>query len=389
MKKTCLALLIIALSLGVSAQNRKIVTDKKIPAATPPITLPLTAEAWEFQAGKVSFIRHKGVNAIKMDQQSGVMLFRDLHFIDGTIEFDVEVDIAQPFAAIYFRWQNDKESEHIYLRTGRAGKDNAYDAVQYASIIKGVNLWDLQHEYQSAAHLNVGEWNHVKVIVSGSQLKAYVNSSTAANLEVPCLEGNTTEGKIGIGAGFQGNVIFANLKVHPGNTEGLSPAAGADITKHDTRYIRNWEISAPDSLEFGREAGTFMIPKLAAAWEKIEAERRGLVNISRKYGGASFRRVVWLRTTIKSEFDQVMPINMGFSDEMWVFVNQRLQYADKNIYYQNMQKSPDGRISIENCSFRLPLVKGNNELLIALSNDFYGWGIMARLEHLYGIELLK
>jgi hypothetical protein len=37
----------------------------------------------------------------------------------------------------------------------------------------------------------------------------------------------------------------------------------------------------------------------------------------------------------------------------------------------------------------MPLIKGDNELIIGVANDFYGWGIMARLDNLEGIEIEK
>jgi hypothetical protein len=203
------------------------------------------------------------------------------------------------------------------------------------------------------------------------------------------MEGNTSEGKIGIGTGFPGQAVFTNLIVKPNETEGLSSQAGADMTKHDTRYIRNWQVSQPDSLPYGKEVNSFMLPKADSNWEYINAERRGLVNLSRKFGNSAYRKFVWLRTKIKSEFNQYQNLKMGFSDEIWVFVNQKPVYLDKNLYLQNMRKSPNGRISIDNCLFQIPLVKGENELLIAVANDFYGWGIIARLENLDGIELIR
>lgn len=68
-------------------------------------------------------------------------------------------------------------------------------------------------------------------------------------------------------------------------------------------------------------------------------------------------------------------------------MNQRTVYVDKNLYLQGMRKTPDGRCSIQNTSFTIPLKAGDNELLIGLANDFYGWGIMTRLESLEGIEI--
>lgn len=378
MKNFIVALGCILLSITTFPQKQKTLQT---------IRLSLTPDHWEFQEGKVEFLEYKGVKAVRLNENSGFMIYKDLNFTSGTIEFDVEVNQAQPFATIYFRWQNEAETEHVYLRTGAALHKNAFDAVQYASIIKGVNLWDLQHEFQSSADIKIGEWNHVKLVVSGKQLRVYINSRSEPNLEIPCMEGNTIEGKIGIGTGFPGQCVFANLITKPNATDGLSEQPGADLTKHDTRYITHWEVSYPDSLVYGKEING--LPKTDTKWEKIGAERRGLVNLSRKFGGNNYRRVVWLRTKIHSEFNQFQKLNMGFSDEVWVFVNQRPAYLDKNLYLQNMRKSPNGRISLDNCEFRIPLVKGENELLIAVSNDFYGWGIMARLENLDGIELEK
>jgi hypothetical protein len=266
-------------------------------------------------------------------------------------------------------------------------KKNAFDAVQYASIIQGVNTWDLQHEYQSAANIKIGEWNHVKLIVSGKQLEVFINNPSEPNLEIPCMEGNTSEGKIGIGTGFPGQSIFANLLVKPNETEGLSPLPGADITRHDTRYIRNWQVTRPDTLAYGKELNGNMLPNADIHWENINAERRGLVNLSRKFGGHPNRFYVWLKAKIKSESAQSQIIKMGFSDEIWVFVNQKPVYVDKDNYILNMRKSPNGRISLDNCSFPISFIKGENELLIGVANDFYGWGIMARLENLDGIEI--
>jgi len=51
------------------------------------------------------------------------------------------------------------------------------------------------------------------------------------NLEIPCMEGNTSEGRIGIETGFPGESIFANLVVKPNQGGGLSAEAGADLHK--------------------------------------------------------------------------------------------------------------------------------------------------------------
>jgi hypothetical protein len=378
------------LSLPTFAQKPK--AKSTTPSVSPTLSeikIPLTADHWEFQEGKVEFLEYKGVKAIKLNEKSGDMVYKDLNFSNGTIEFDVEVNQPMPFPTIYFRWQSKEEAEHVYLRTGAATTKNAFFAVQYASIIKGVNIWDLQHEFQSAADIKIGAWNHVKLVVSGKQMRVFINSPTEPNLEVPCLEGNTVDGKIGIGTGFPGQAVFANIIVKPNETEGLSAQAGADITKHDTRYIRDWQVTKPTALPSGQELNASMLPKTETTWENIKAEQRGLVNLSRRYGNDKNRQFIWLRAKIKSDVNQTPTIKMGFSDEIWVYLNKSPVYVDKNIYNQSIQKNPSGRISLDNCSFQIPLIKGDNELIIGVANDFYGWGIMARLDNLEGIEIEK
>jgi hypothetical protein len=51
------------------------------------------------------------------------------------------------------------------------------------------------------------------------------------------------------------------------------------------------------------------------------------------------------------------------------------------------RKSPDGRLSLDNGSLMLPLKAGDNEIAVAIANNFYGWGLMLHLDDVKGIEL--
>src|SRR5688572_28866155 len=139
MKNLIMLLLCVHTSFFIQAQNAKPRASKSSTVTDNITRLPLTPEAWEFQQDKITFLKHKGVDAVKLDEKSGSMLYRNMNFTNGTIEFDVEVDRPQPFPSVYFRFQNPEETELVYLRCGAAGQKNASDAVQYASIIKGVN----------------------------------------------------------------------------------------------------------------------------------------------------------------------------------------------------------------------------------------------------------
>jgi len=51
----------------------------------------------------------------------------------------------------------------------------------------------------------------------------------------------------------------------------------------------------------------------------------------------------------------------------------------------DIQKEPRGRSTIDNSTIRIPLKQGDNTILIALTNYFYGWGIIGGLDSTDGL----
>ncbi|MGD1890732.1 MAG: hypothetical protein ACFB15_09065, partial [Cyclobacteriaceae bacterium] len=131
------------------------------------------------------------------------------------------------------------------------------------------------------------------------------------------------------------------------------------------------------------------IPDSTTQWTPLPAEHRALVNLSRAFGMTMSpqgdRRLAWLKTTVSSEVDQRRRLDLGFSDEVWVFINGQLLHTDKNYFGTPSMKEPRGRCTLANTSFDLPLQEGENEILIGLANSFFGWGIIARLDNIVGL----
>ena len=350
--------------------------------------------AWEYDSSKVEFVKNRDVAAIKNKNGAYYQVFlKDRNFSNGTIEFDVEL-IGRGFPGISFRMSADKKkAENFYIRSFGPVTPEVRTTLQYAAIVDGMSLWDMADEYQAGATINQTGWNHVKLVISGKQMKVYVNDMTKAALYVPELEAETESGSIAL----SGNVIYANLVLKPNATEGLSAQAGPIATYSDTRYIRSWELSPSKDFPFGKDIimplpsmhGNLYnseLPDSSTIWTPVSAESRGFINVSRRCGAIDndARRLCWLRTTINSNRAQERTLNLGFSDEVWVFINGQLLYEGKNYFGTPSQKN-DGRCTIENSSFQLPLKEGKNEILIGLANYFYGWGIIARLDKTDGI----
>ena len=359
--------------------------------ATESLKIALTASQWTTVSG-VEFGPHKGFDAIELKPgnyaqhiKTGEAVLNDFVFSNGTIEFDVD-PTGNMGAGFGFRRRDKDTYEDFYLRP-RPKCEEAVDCMQYAPQTHGVLLWDLFPQYQAPAPLREGEWNHIKVVVSGMRMNVFVNGAKTPTLKVGRLEGDALKG----GILLQGPGFFANLTITPDAVEGLSPEPEKDATANDPRFVRSWQLSPYSALADGKEPVATDLPGAAATWQTLAAERSGLVNISRVYGmpfPRPERALAWLKTTIRSDKDQTKNVSIGWAREAWVFVNGKLIYADKNLYMPaSARKAPDGRCSLENGSFLLPLKKGDNEVDVAVDNNFYGWALMLRFDDVDGVHL--
>ncbi len=348
------------------------------------VKIPMAADHWTVE-GNAEFVQKDGFAALELKQRNtelklatGHAVLNDLVFRDGTIEYDVETTGTMG-AGFAFRRRDKDTYEDFYLRP-RPKCDEAPDCVQYAPQTHGVLLWDLFPQYQSPAPLKESGWNHVKLVVSGRRMDVFINGTKSPTLKIGNLEGDALEG----GLMVEGPGIFANLTVMPGSVDGLPAKPEKDLTQSDRRYLRAWEMSPFTQLANDQQPTLADLPSSGTGWRPLNAERGGLVNVSRELGlplARPGRALVWLKTTVTSSKEQTKKVQVGWNRELWVFVNGTQVFADKNLYQPpSARKTPDGRCSLDNGTFSLPLKPGKNEIVAAVANNFYGWAVIMRLQ---------
>jgi hypothetical protein len=91
--------------------------------------------------------------------------------------------------------------------------------------------------------------------------------------------------------------------------------------------------------------------------------------------------MVYARTRIEVDRDQVGKLEIGYSDEVGVFLNGQVIYRGRSA--QNF-RDPDflGIMSADHDAVFLPLKKGANELILAVGELGGGWGFIGRLAEL-------
>lgn len=355
-------------------------------AAAGPVAL--TPARWQAD-GQVRFSQQAGFPGGVMTVEGAGAIAKDVTFASGTIEYDINEDgDEEETSGIWFRRQDKATSDYVYLRPFD-GCAASGECIQYSPVVRGKVQWDVYPEYQAAAPLHLHGWNHVKLVVSGQQMRVFVNRERTPSLSVAHLEGNAARG----GIELRGNASYANVVITPDAVEGLVPVAGADPTAAQPGYVRHWLLSPLSSIAIGKEVAFADMPD-AAGWETLDAERKGFVNISRAHGTpGGTPDLIWLKTAMQSARAQTKHVALGFARQVWIFANSKPVYVDKNFYYPAaLRKRPLGRMSIENGGFDLPLRAGANEIVIAISNDLhskshYGWGFEMRLDDVDGVQL--
>ena len=350
----------------------------------------LDQAGWE-TTGDVKFIRMEGFPQGILAIKRGAAVLKGHGFGNGTIEFDARFDPQDmDLPAIRFHRRDADNAEEFYLRPD-SDCPAANDCVQYTPVFKGRMTWDMYPEYQAAAPISLTTWNHVRLVIGERRMNVFINGQSAPALSVARLQGEADEG----GIEFKGPASFANLTLSD-NTEGKPAATDGRSVQEDPRFMRRWLVTEPLASAHEFPAGLDAFPRAAESFAPMTADENGLVNLNRRFGpptGAP-SAFVWLKSTVRSTRAQNKHVAFGWLRQAAVFVNGQQVFKDDNFYYPaTARREPDGRLSLENGGFELPLRAGDNEIDVLIGNSFpqskthYGWGFKMRFDDLDGIAL--
>ena len=325
------------------------------------------------RTGDVRFAEFAGRRSMWLRNNTQVIR-SDVEFTDGTIEFDVSPMEKGNFVAVIFRRESGASHENIYLRIHRSG---LYNALQYAPRINGSSTWQLYPEFNSKIELPRLQWTRVRVEVTGTRLEVFINGEEKPVLTVPRLRGVPKKGSVG----FWGRVNdkpaewaagLTNISIRPraaaidgGNTPAVSGPG----------LLTDWEVadagSAMEDVAFDGAA--------TRDWKKAAAEENGLVNLNRLFRSTRGRRTAYARTSIDSSDARTARLQIGYSDDVTVFLNGEAVYHGIN-GFESRHPEYMGFVKPEFENLQLKLRKGKNDVVLAVTDgQIFGWGFIARL----------
>ena len=307
--------------------------------------------------------------------KNGTQVMRSgVEFADGTIEFDMAPMDKGNFLGILFRRNSFSDHENIYLRLHRSG---LYNAVQYAPRVNGPT-WQLYPEFNAVADLPTNQWTRIRIEVKGTRMEFYVNNKSQPVLAVPRLRGISPKGTVA----FWGRVnqqptgwavAVSNISVRPATpaqtTAPVRPAPPAGT-------LTAWEVANPLQTEKGTITS---LPELKD-WRSVEVEESGLVNLNRAWKRFTGRWTGFARTTVKATEAKTARLELGYSDDVTVFLNGEPVYSGVN-GFDSRHPEYMGFVKPEYENIFLKLRPGNNEIILAVSDDQrFGWGFIARIK---------
>lgn len=322
---------------------------------------------------------------------------RDLDLRDGVVDVDVATTAgasaaSRGFLGIQFRIDEKAGSgEWIYLRPHKSGLP---DAIQYTPVLNTGLNWQLYSGpgFTAAVDIPRNAWFHLRLVLAGARARLYLDDMEKPVLVVDDLKSGLERGQVAL-AVLTGETCFAGFEVR------TTPDAPWERHPPPTPpgTLTRWSLSdSLDALERDLERPLTAADVKAMKWQDVEAEPPGLVAINRYRASPHPRvtfqadfstrlrpqpgaRVVYARTRIDSDRDQVRKLALGYSDEVSVFLNGRILFRGRSA---QSFRDPGflGIVDPEDDAVYLPVRKGANELVLAVSELGGGWGFVCRLD---------
>ena len=333
--------------------------------------LPWDSTAWEIDAEESRVERHLGREALRL--VDGVAWLRGVELRDGVVEFDLAAPPDQGFHGLLFRARGEADFEHVYVRPHRSG---FYDAVQYTPVFNGLAGWQIytSPRFGGALEIPSDRWMRVRVAFQDARGEVQVDGSPP--LPLPHLVRDPVRGSIGL-LGSGAPVWFANVVVRSAD-EGpvaFEGGAGPGPDPVPDGAVARWRVSSPFP-----EARVEELAPLGAdaddglTWTSLDAGVRGIANLARVARRSDEDNTVFAAVTLTSATPRDLRVRVGFSDRVRVFLNGRPLYAGSD-GWRTRDPLFLGTIGTHD-ELVLPLEAGENQLWLAVTEDFGGWGVL-------------
>jgi hypothetical protein len=346
-------------------------------------SLPFDSDHWDIHAKESKVVDYLGRKSLYL--KGGQATVKGSRFTDGVIEFDMAFSAERGFMGAVWRQQDFDNCENFYVRPHQSGNP---DANQYQPVFNGVDSWQLYYGegYAAPVSYDFNQWVHFKIVVSGKQAEIYIKDMETPALFIPEQKRETKAGAVGLRVGSFAPAYFSNFSYTATDAPPALKSKPKASEAAPSGTVMSWMVSdAFDGKTLAKKYQLAPADKENLKWQKLNSESTGMTNLARLHGVTDTANTVFARLRIHSDREQVKRLRFGFSDEVKAYFNDRLIYGGSDIYRSRDYRFL-GTVGLFD-ELYLPLRKGDNELLLAVTENFGGWGIEAAFDDMDGISL--
>jgi len=352
------------------------------------LSVPPESPRWDLQ-GQTKATEYQGRKCLLLD--GGAAVLKDFEMRDGVVDMEVATPAKRGFFGLQFRLDTDgANGEWVYLRQHKSGLP---DAMQYTPVLNTGANWQIYNGpgFTGAVDIPKDVWFHLRLVVLGAQAKLYIKDMDKPALVINDLKSSIQKGQVALYV-LTGATYFSNFEIR------TTPDAPWErhLPAMPPGTLTKWNLSPSyDALARNLERPIDATESDAIHWQEVEAEPPGFVvlyryreaphpivtfqgDFSKRLEPKTGMKVLYARTSIESDRDQVKKLEIGYSDDVSVFLNGKILYRGRSA--QGF-RDPGflGIVNPENDAVYLPLKKGSNELMLAVSELGGGWGFICRL----------
>ena len=364
-------------------------------AASPALTaaqeltpIPLTPAMWT-ATDSLRFEEYLGRPSLYINK--GVALARGIELTDGVIEFEMAATPRTTFLGAAFHATRPDFAEIIFFRPGQSGTS---DAIQCGPAMNNLGAaWQVYHGEgaNAATEITRERWRHVRIELAGGTARLFLDRQTEPVLTVPRLAG-TGGGALGVWTGLFGRGAhysnFAYRRATPATAAHVAPAAGV---------LMEWDLS--EAVDAARVRPGVLPDLETLTWQRVRAEPQGFVLVNRYHaapvasipfdpetriiyvdsvmgGRVRGTKVVFARHVIEAEQAGYRRMHISYSDGVVVYANAQPLFFGMNAQFFR----GDGIMTEVGDAVYLPLERGRNEIVLAVTEYTGGWAFRARLD---------
>ncbi|MCZ6899504.1 MAG: DUF1080 domain-containing protein [Bacteroidetes bacterium] len=342
--------------------------------------IPFDDPQWEINAEGSLLEDFQGKPSLYL--RNGQAYLKDFEFTNGIIEFDLYITPRRGFPGVMFRWQDQDNFEEFYMRPHQTGNP---DANQYTPVFNKLAGWQLYYggAYSKAYRYKMDQWTHVKLVVSGTRAEVYIDDMEKPLLHIPELKRPLQAGSVGLKS-FISPMHFANFTIQKIDDP---PLIGQNqIPETLVGTIKDYQISnAFNEMQLEERYTLDEEFKKQFQWTEASVEARGLLNLARYVVWNRETNTVFARVVVNSVRDQIKKLSISFSDRAKVYCNGQILYSGHDEFRSRDYRFL-GTMGYYDDVY-LPLNQGDNEVWLAISENFGGWALMAMFDNMDGISL--